>query len=135
MKKAKGLVHTLLQIAGLCALLWACNSLAAHEGWSIPGSVLGLGIMVVLFASKLVPVSVVQAGSAWLLSELLLFFIPPVVSIIKYSQLLEQDGLMLMGALIGGTALVLIGTALVVDRVFKLESRMRGHQFAEVSHV
>jgi holin-like protein len=92
--------------------------------WPVPGSVLGLGVLVVLLVTKIVPERAVQVSSSWLLGELLLFFIPPVISVLKYQVLIRDDGWMIAGTIVFGTVGVLLGTALVVDRVYSFEKRL-----------
>jgi holin-like protein len=124
--KFTALLYTLLQVALIAALLWACNLIVARLGLPLPGSVLGLALLAVLLITGVVPEKWVALGAAWLLADMLLFFIPPVVAILKYRVLLQQSGIGLFAILIGGTATVMLGTALVVDRVFAFEHRLRG---------
>lgn len=65
-----------------------------------------------------------QLGAAWLIGDLLLFFIPPVISVLKYETLLEEYGFNIMLTLVLGSASVLLGTGFVVDRVFRFERRL-----------
>jgi len=123
--KFKSLLYTLIQVALIAALLWACNLIVARLGLPLPGSVLGLAILALLLIGKVIPEKWVALGAAWLLADMLLFFIPPVVAVLKYRAMLAQSGVGLFAILIGGTATVMIGTALVVDRVFAFEHRMR----------
>ncbi|MDH2434662.1 CidA/LrgA family protein [Pokkaliibacter sp. MBI-7] len=131
MAKTTSFCKVILQLALFCGLLWLCNLWVNHAGWSIPGSVIGLGILVFLLATRVLPVRAVQAGSTWLLGELLLFFIPPVVSILKYQMLIREDGLMILVSVVLGTVMVLTGTAWVVDRVFTLEQRLNERRLLE----
>lgn len=114
---------TSFQIAAFCALFWLSSLLVSEAHWSIPGGVVGLFILIGLMMLKIVPERAVQLGSCWLLSELLLFFIPPVVSVLKYGVLIREDGGMIMATIVLGTVTVLVGTAWVVDRVFTLEQK------------
>jgi len=121
----------LLQLALFCGLFWLCNRWAAQQGWLIPGGVIGLGILITLLLTGVVPEKAVRTGATWLLSELLLFFIPPVVSIIKYWALIRADALPLLATVILGTVMVLAGTAWVVDRVYTLEKRLNERRATE----
>lgn len=125
MVKIKSFRNMLLQLFAFCALLWVCNRAVDALHLSIPGSVLGMGILVLLLIVRVVPERAVQAGSALLLGELLLFFIPPVVSVLKYQVLLHDGGWMIAINVVLGTLIALIGTGWVVDRIYTLEKRMR----------
>ncbi|WP_299801865.1 CidA/LrgA family protein [uncultured Shewanella sp.] len=111
------------QIALLCLFAWGCQLLAKQINSPIPGSVIGLGLLLLLLACKLVPESSVNLGSTWLIGDLLLFFIPPVVAVIKYQALLEHYGVVLIGSMLAASCCVLVGTAFTVDRLFKFEHK------------
>lgn len=124
MVKTRSFCFMLLQLAAFCGLFWVCNWVATTLHWKIPGSVIGLAILVFLLLTRIVPESAVRAGSGWLIGELLLFFIPPVVSVLKYQVMIREDGGMVLATVLGGTIMVMIGTANVVDRVYRWEKRM-----------
>lgn len=122
--QCRHLTLLVLQIGLFCLFSVACQRFAQWAHLPIPGSVLGLGLLFALLALKLVPEKTVQLGAAWLIGELLLFFIPPVISVLKYEALFEQYGASLLFILVAGSACVMIGTGIVVDRVFRFERRL-----------
>lgn len=131
MAKTYSFCYGLLQFAAICGLLWLCNYFVAVFHWPVPGSVLGLGILVLLLMTRLLPEKMIQTSSSWLLGELLLFFIPPVISILKYQVLIRDDGWMIAGTVLFGTTSVLLGTAWVVDRVYQFEKRLNERREAK----
>ncbi len=114
---------TAAQVVLLCLFAWGCQNLAKQLHSPIPGSVIGLGLLLLLLACKLVPETSVNLGSTWLIGDLLLFFIPPVVAVIKYQDLLEHYGAVLIGSMLVASSCVLLGTAFTVDRLFKFEHK------------
>lgn len=122
--QGKHISVTLLQIAAICLLAWATHALAAALHSPIPGSVLGMLVVLLALGLKLIPEKALQLGAAWLIGDLLLFFIPPVISVLKYETLLEEYGFNIMLTLVLGSASVLLGTGFVVDRVFRFERRL-----------
>ncbi|MBO2663759.1 CidA/LrgA family protein [Shewanella algae] len=122
--QGKHISATLLQIAAICLLAWATHALAAALHSPIPGSVLGMLVVLLALGLKLIPEKALQLGAAWLIGDLLLFFIPPVISVLKYEALLEEYGFNIMLTLVLGSASVLLGTGFVVDRVFRFERRL-----------
>ncbi|MGI2116037.1 CidA/LrgA family protein [Shewanella frigidimarina] len=115
----------IIQVSGLCLFAWLCQ-LAAHSVHSIiPGSVIGLGVLLVLLSCKWVPEKIVNQGSAWLIGDLLLFFIPPVVAMTKYKLILESYGAELIICMLLASTGVLLGTAFIVDKLFKFERQQR----------
>lgn len=122
--QGKHISATLLQIAVICLLAWGTHALAAALHSPIPGSVLGMLVVLLALGLKLIPEKALQLGAAWLIGDLLLFFIPPVISVLKYETLLEEYGFNIMLTLVLGSASVLLGTGFVVDRVFRFERRL-----------
>ncbi|ABV35513.1 LrgA family protein [Shewanella sediminis HAW-EB3] len=123
-KKCYGVLQLLIQIGLFCLLAWGMEQVSVYLELPVPGSVLGLAILLLLMGLKLVPEKSVKLGAGWLTGELLLFFIPPVISIIKYESLFEQYSAPLMLTLVIGSVCVLLGTGFVVDRVFRFETKM-----------
>ena len=125
-----------IQLIAICALLLVCNWLMAALNLPIPGSVLGLGILVFLLATKIIPENAVKTGATWLIGELLLFFVPPVISVLKYQVLLHQDGWSIVATVVLGTVIALVGTAFVVDKAFKYEKALNQRRhLSEAQHV
>ncbi|MGL5389969.1 MAG: CidA/LrgA family protein [Shewanella sp.] len=110
-----------LQVALFCLLAALCHMLVLWAQLPIPASVLGLGILLILLSTGLLPEGAVQLGATWLIGELLLFFIPPVISIIQYDHLFADYGANILLTLVLGSGCVMVGTGWVVDRVFKFE--------------
>nr|WP_223293000.1 MULTISPECIES: CidA/LrgA family protein [Shewanella] len=122
--KLRVMLQTLAQVGLFSLLAVICVQAEQYFDLPIPGSVIGLAIVLFLLLTKAIPERSVSLGSAWLIGELLLFFIPPVVSVIKYQSLFEHYGVRLIVMLVLGTVFVLVGTGFVVDRVFRFERRM-----------
>ncbi|GKL02727.1 hypothetical protein NUKP42_48830 [Klebsiella variicola] len=61
-----------------------------------------------------------------MLAEMLLFFVPAVVAVVNYTQLLMVDGWRIFLVIALSTLMVLGATAWVVDRVYRYEvSRLK----------
>lgn len=67
------------------------------------------------------PLNWVRAGARWLLAEMLLFFVPAVVAVVNYAQLLMVDGWRIFLVIALSTLMVLGATAWVVDKVYRYE--------------
>lgn len=87
----------------------------------LPANIVGMLLLLALIVLGVLPLKWVKAGSRWLLAEMLLFFVPAVVAVVNYSQLLRVEGWRIMLVIGISTLLVLATTALVVDRVYRLE--------------
>ena len=96
-------------------------------GWlhlPLPANLVGMLLMLTLILCRVIPLNWVRAGARWLLAEMLLFFVPAVVAVVNYQDLLLQEGWRIMVVLVTSTVLVLGTTALVVDRVYRLELKL-----------
>ncbi len=90
----------------------------------LPANIVGMLMLLLLIIFKVLPLSWVKAGSRWLLAEMLLFFVPAVVAVVNYTQLLMVEGWRILLVITVSTVLTLGATALVVDRVYRFEQRM-----------
>ena len=113
------------QVVGLAALWWVSDRAMQYLHLPVPGSVAGLGILVLLLRTGLLPLAWVKEGADWLLAEMLLFFIPAVVAVVQYPAVILRSGWQLLVVILLGTVGVMVGTALVVERVFRLEHSLR----------
>lgn len=118
-------LRALVQVIGLAALWWVSDEAMRALHLPIPGSVAGLGLLVLLLRKGWLPLAWVAEGAGWLLAEMLLFFIPAVVAVVQYPAVILKEGWQLLLVILLGTVGVMVGTALVVERVVRLEGRLR----------
>lgn len=116
----------LLQVLSLVLLCLGCNWLVAAWALPLPGSVLALIILLLLLMTRLLPAAGIKRGADWLLSEMLLFFIPAVMAVSQHAELLRHDGLRILAVILLGTVTVMVSTAFLVDMVFRWEHRRAG---------
>jgi len=121
----KRILHTLLQVLGLIAAWYAADRAAAWLHLPFSGGVVGLLVMVALLLSGALRPAAVEHGADWLLSNMLLFFIPLVVSVVQFTDLLKSEGLRLFAAIGLGFVSVLLATAFTVEWVCRLERGRR----------
>ncbi len=72
----------------------------------------GMVLMLTLILCRALPLNWVRAGARWLLAEMLLFFVPAVVAVVNYAQLLMVDGWRIFAVIALSTLMVLGATAL-----------------------
>lgn len=109
----------------LIAAWWLADEAAAALHLPFSGGVVGLFVLVALLLSGWVRPGAIELGANWLLANMLLFFIPLVVSVVQFTQLLKTQGLMLFVNIGLGFACVMLVTALTVEWVCRLERRLR----------
>lgn len=110
-----------VQVAMYAALFVAAERLVDWWHLPLPANLVGMIMLLALIVCRVVPLRWVRAGSRWLLAEMLLFFVPAVVAVVNYAQLLMVDGWRIFLVIAISTMLVLGATALVVDKVYRFE--------------
>lgn len=118
-------LHTIFDVGLLCALWWLAAYLDRWLGLKIPAGVVGMGFLFVLLITGVVPLRKIKPGADWLLAEMLLFFVPACVGVVRYFPVLETYGIRLVVVVVIGTISVMASTALAVDGIYRLERRMR----------
>ena len=117
-------LQTPFQIA-LLAAIWLLADIAVRTlHLPLPANLTGMLLLLICILLGVVKAQWFSAGARWLLAEMLLFFVPAVVAVVNYQDLLLQEGWRIMVVLIVSTVLVLGTTALVVDRVYRLELKL-----------
>lgn len=114
-------IHVPLQVALYAALFIAAQWAVERWHLPLPANIVGMLTLLMLIICRVVPLRWVRAGSRWLLAEMLLFFVPAVVAVVNYLQLLMVDGWRIMLVIAVSTLLVLGTTAWVVDKVYRFE--------------
>jgi holin-like protein len=123
-ERMKGFVRIAAQTAMLGAVWLAADFAVRLLGLPVPGSVLGLAALLVLLLSGGVAPRWVKAGADWLLSDMLLFFVPAAVAVVQYGGLFKADGWRLALAVVAGTLMVMVAVAFTVDQAARLEHRL-----------
>ncbi|KGH16463.1 CidA/LrgA family protein [Comamonas thiooxydans] len=115
------LLKAVLQVCLLSAIWIAMDVLRQHFGWSMPAGLIGFGLLAVGLFSGLVKARWLQSGTNWLLAEMLLFFVPAMLVVTEYPDLIRHQGLRILAVIVASTACVMAVTALAVDRVYRFE--------------
>ena len=113
------------QVLFFVAVWWLAQAVVQWLHWPLPAAVLGLFAVLLLLASKALPEQRLARGASWLLGEMLLFFIPPLLAVVRFGPLLAASGWRLLAAIALGSLLVMAGTGLVVERVVRWERARR----------
>ena len=117
--------QTAWQVGILIAAWWLADEAASALHLPFSGGVVGLFVLVALLLSGWMRPAAIELGANWLLANMLLFFIPLVVSVVQFTQLLKAQGLMLFVNIGLGFASVMLATALTVEWVCRYERKLR----------
>ncbi|MES2162645.1 MAG: CidA/LrgA family protein [Pseudomonadota bacterium] len=121
----KRLLSTVAQVLLLIAAWYGADRVASWLALPFSGGIVGLLAMVALLLSGTVRPAAVERGADWLLSHMLLFFIPLVVSVVQFTGLLKSEGLRLFAAIGLGFIAVLLATAFTVEWVCRMDRGRR----------
>ncbi|GAA3908321.1 MULTISPECIES: CidA/LrgA family protein [Gibbsiella] len=110
-----------VQVVLYAVLFVIADRLVQHFHLPLPANIIGMMLLLALILLRILPLNWVKAGSRWLLAEMLLFFVPAVVAVVNYAQLLMVEGWKIFLVIAVSTMLTLGATGLVVDRVYRFE--------------
>lgn len=114
-------LQTIFQIVLLAGIWLLADTAVRTLHLPLPANLTGMLLLLACIFLGVVKAQWFSAGARWLLAEMLLFFVPAVVAVVNYQELLLQEGWRIMIVLVISTILVLGTTALVVDRVYRFE--------------
>lgn len=106
-------------IGGFCLYLFLQlgNDLAQRFELPLPGSMVGTILLFLCLWQGWLPLKWIEDSANLLLNHLLLFFIPAAVGIMKYPELIIQNGFALLTTIAISTALVMAGTGLCAEKL------------------
>mgnify|MGYP006213194861 CR=1 FL=1 len=119
----KHLGRLLAELAILLAIYLLGCQLASWLAWPIPGGVIGLALLLLVFALGWVKPAALQLGAGLLMAEMLLFFIPALMSLLDYGGLLRNDGWRILLVIGLSTLAVMLVTAFTVELVCRWRLR------------
>ncbi len=119
----KHLARLLIELAVLLAIYQLGTQLAAWLAWPVPGGVVGLGLLLATFATGLVKPAALELGAGVLMAEMLLFFIPALMSLLDYGGLVRNEGWRILLVIGFSTLSVMLVTAFTVEVVCRWRLR------------
>ncbi|WP_065261479.1 CidA/LrgA family protein [Pseudomonas bananamidigenes] len=121
----KYLSRLLAELAVLLGLYLLGCQVAAWLAWPIPGGVIGMALLLLAFTLGWVKPAALQMGAGLLMAEMLLFFIPALMSLLDYGALLRDDGWRILLVIAVSTLMVMLVTAFTVELAVRLR---RSHE-------
>ncbi|MBV4412085.1 CidA/LrgA family protein [Enterobacteriaceae bacterium YMB-R22] len=110
-----------LQLIIYIVIFIIAGQLVDYFSIPLPANIIGMLLLFIMIIIGLLPVKFVKQGATFLLSEMLLFFVPAVVAIINYFDILEKEGIRIIAVIALSTIIVLATTAWVVDKLYNYE--------------
>lgn len=90
-----------------------------YFGLFIPGSVIGLILMFILLSTGILHANWIEAGARFMISHLVLFFIPATVGLLNYYHLFAGKGVLLVFIVIISTLLVMVSSGVITEWIAK----------------
>lgn len=116
--------QVLIQVVLYAVLYVIADRLVTILHLPVPANIVGMLMLLLLIVFRVLPLKWVKDGSRWLLAEMLLFFVPAVVAVVNYAQLLMVEGWKIFVVIAVSTVLTMGITSLVVDRIYRLELKL-----------
>lgn len=125
----------ILQI-GLLILIWWIGSIIQKQfNLPISAAVIGLFMVLIGLMTGIFKLNWIKSGSDFILGELVLFFIPCFIGLMKYQNLFMTEGWQLIVVVVLGTICVMVFTAYSVHIGFKLERKLKQRHVHKTVHV
>ena len=124
-KTGISIIKTTAQLA-LLLLFWAIgHGLQQRLHVPISAGVLGLFLALAALLCGVLKLDWIKGGADFVLGELVLFFVPCVVGLLKYQALFQRQGWQLISTIAIGKVCVMVATAYAVYLGFKLEHALK----------
>ena len=120
-QRVKNNLQTVVQIVTLSMIWFLADFLVSTFHIPLPANLTGMLLLLTLVIMRVVKVDWLRKGATWLLAEMLLFFVPAVIAVVNYQELMQQQGLRIMAVLVISTIMVIAITAWTVDKMYRLE--------------
>lgn len=108
------------QVLALVVIWAACEALVRALGLNFPAGVLGMLLLLAALFLRWLRLPAMRRGAEWLMTEMLLFFIPTVPVLLDHQEFLGTLGMKLLLAILAGTGMVMLVTGLVVELCVRL---------------
>ena len=128
------IVRTIIQILLLYVFYYIGVFMVEITHLPLPASIIGLVLLFICLQFKWIKVDYIKDGANFLIGFMTLFFIPPIVGIIDYPELISVSGSLLVASVIISTLFVLLTTSMICQWIEKKELAMKGKKEGEVEH-
>ncbi|MDQ2191671.1 MULTISPECIES: CidA/LrgA family protein [unclassified Vibrio] len=120
-QRVKNNLQTVVQVVVLSMIWFLADFLVSTFHIPLPANLTGMLLLLTLVIMRVIKVDWLRKGATWLLAEMLLFFVPAVIAVVNYQELMQQQGLRIMAVLVISTIMVIAITAWIVDKMYRLE--------------
>lgn len=113
----------LLQLGLVLAFWLAGQTLVGLTRLPVPGGVVGMLAVLLLFATRHLSVLSIRRGAEWFISDMVLFFVPAVLAVLDHRELLGLAGLKVLAIIVCSTLAVMGVTGFTVDLCYRKQMK------------
>ncbi|WP_406687969.1 CidA/LrgA family protein [Rossellomorea vietnamensis] len=117
------IIRIIIQIGILYAFSFIGGAVEHLLHLPIPGSIIGLILLLACLSLKVVPVIIVEDGASFLLAILPLLFIPAMTGVMNYPALLSGTGAMLFLIVVVSTVVTMAASGFASQHLEKRSER------------
>ncbi|WP_140456781.1 CidA/LrgA family protein [Priestia megaterium] len=121
-------IRIILQIAILYAFSMIGEAVHHMLHLPIPGSIIGLILMLICLMCKIVPIKAIEDGASFLLSFLPLLFIPAMAGVMNYPSLLSSSGAVLFLIIVLSTIVTMAAAGIASQLLEKKANKRKEKQ-------
>ncbi len=114
-----------LQYLVSMGLIFLCLIAGTHVqqllNTAIPGSIIGMLMLFALLALGIVPIAWVKPSANLFIRYMILLFVPISVGLMDHFDVLMNNALPILASAVGGTLIVLVTLALMLDKLLTKE--------------
>jgi len=101
------------------------ETIVYFTGIKIPSSIIGMLLLTTGLQLKIIKLTWIKNISDFLLDNMVFFFIPPGVAIMCYLDLISEELIPILSAILGSTILVLLSTSFTHQILRKIKFKKR----------
>ena len=113
----------LMQIALISATWWTATGVVHLLALPVPAGIVGMAFALLLLATRRISLFALRRGAEWFVGEMMLFFVPAVVSVLDHPELIGRLGAELLLLVVLSTLAVMTVTALTVELFYHWRMR------------
>src|SRR5699024_2521832 len=98
---------------------WLGQTIAAVSGLQIPGSIIGFLLLFGSLYIGLIQLNLIEAVTALLFSEIMLFYIPSFVGFIEHCWMFGMKCIFILFIILSGTAIMMITTGVISEKMLQ----------------
>ncbi|WP_034761375.1 CidA/LrgA family protein [Rossellomorea vietnamensis] len=117
------IIRIIIQIGILYAFSFIGGAVEELLHLPIPGSIIGLTLLLACLSLKIIPVIIVEDGASFLLAILPLLFIPAMTGVMNYPALLSGTGAMLFLIVVVSTVVTMAVSGFASQHLEKRSER------------